>query len=175
MHALDIQTGADLVACSREFLVEHFGRAGRYYHDISRGIDERPVMASRPRKSLSSEMTFARDLVQTAEMLERLSALAVEVMEGLRRRELCARTVTIKVRYNDFRIVTRSCSRESYWDLEGVISVLPELLARTDAHRRPVRLLGVGASGLSAWQPGAARDQFELFAQRSEAPARCRE
>ena len=174
MHALNIRTGSDLRQFSREFLVSRFGKSGDYYYDISRGIDHREVRASRPRKSLSSETTFVHDLVDRDRMLQQLHGLAEEVMQGLQQRELAARTITLKVRYNDFRIVTRSCSRDDGWELPSLLEVLPELLAKTEAGQKPVRLLGVGASGLSRHKPGATGQQFELFTGAAPGPASAR-
>ncbi|TCO75790.1 DNA polymerase-4 [Plasticicumulans lactativorans] len=146
--ALGIATGADLRARSRDELVGHFGKAGAWYHQLARGIDERPVEPDRARKSLGAETTFATDLDDPAEMLGQLRALAAEVATDLARRGLRGRTLTVKVRYADFESVTRSLSfaepTATYADLEPRLAVL---LARTEAGPRRVRLLGVTVSG----------------------------
>ncbi|HEX4927934.1 MAG TPA: DNA polymerase IV [Burkholderiales bacterium] len=118
---------------------------------LAHGVDERPVQPQRERKSISSETTFARDLTDLAEIERALDALAAEVAEALERKGLLARTVTIKVRYADFSTVTRSHTAHGATRSAKSLSVRARaLLERTDAARRPVRLLGVGAHGLSA-------------------------
>jgi len=117
---------------------------------LAHGIDERPVEPERERKSISSETTFARDLTDPAEIERELDALAAEVAGALERKGLVARTVTLKVRYADFTTVTRSHTAQGATRSARSLSVRARaLLERTDAARRPVRLLGVGAHGLS--------------------------
>lgn len=157
MHGLGIYTGADIRGWSREALIERFGKAGGFYYEIARGIDNRPVNPVRVRKSISKETTFAEDLHDREAMLEILKDLAGQVSGELRGRQLLARTLVVKVKYADFRQVTRSLSlARPVAELAGLEREIGELLARTDAGRRPVRLLGVGVSGLSAAaeQPG---------------------
>ena len=108
MKSLGIFTGADLKRWSSEHLQKRFGKTGRYYYDIARGIDNRPVQATRARKSLSTETTFAHDLDDRAEMLAYLERLAGQVVASLESHELDAHTVSVKVRYADFSIVTRA-------------------------------------------------------------------
>ncbi len=161
MERLGIHTGADLATWSLEALQQHFGKRGPFYHAIARGIDERPVQPVRPRKSVGSETTFARDLRETAAMLEALRPLAEEVLENLGKRRLAADTLTLKVKYADFRLVTRSTTRTGICaEIGAVMDTLAALLERTEADRRPVRLLGVTASGLRP-QTGA-REQLGL-------------
>ena len=149
MGRLGIRTGADLAGWSLEALQQHFGKRGPFYHAIARGIDERPVQPARARKSVGSETTFGRDLEQLDDMLAALRPLAEEVLTNLARRRLAADTVTLKVKYHDFRLVTRSLTRPgAAEDIDQVMETLSALLARTEAGRRPVRLLGVTASGL---------------------------
>lgn len=149
MHALGIYTGADLLNWDVVDLQQHFGKRGPFFHAIARGIDERPVQPSRERKSIGSENTFARDLTGTEEMLEALRPLAAGVLENLERRRLAADTWTLKVKYNDFRLITRSHTEAGRRpDLEALMAILAALLGRTDAGHTPVRLLGVTASGL---------------------------
>ena len=118
---------------------------------LSHGIDERPVEPERERKSVSSETTFAHDLSDAKDIERELDALAAEVAGALERKGLVARTVTLKVRYADFTTVTRSHTAQGATRSARSLSVRARaLLERTDAARRPVRLLGVGAHGLSA-------------------------
>ena len=150
MHALGIYCGADLRERSLEDLENHFGRSAAYYHGIARGIDTREVEHRRQRKSIGSETTFQTDLRDCSDMLATLERLGREVDESLHQSGLAARTVAIKVRYADFTSVTRRYTPANpLRSVEDVNAWLPELLARTEASERPVRLLGVSVSGLS--------------------------
>ena len=152
MRALGVNTGADLKRLSERRLQQHFGSAGRYYYRIARGIDLRTVKPQRQRKSLGAERTFAEDLVSVDAMNEQLFALAHKLAGQLRERKLRARTITLKVRYRDFTQVTRSCTeREPFDSAEGMCTRIARLLDKTDAGKRPVRLLGVSLSALDEY------------------------
>lgn len=149
MHQLGIETGADLRAWSLVELQAHFGRSAQYYFNIARGIDNRLVEHARQRQSIGSETTFQVDLTRPEKMLDQLEQLAIQVADGLLSKSLTARTLTIKVRYADFQLVTRSHSLASrICCAEDMLSRLPLLLERTDVANKPVRLLGVSVSGL---------------------------
>ncbi len=163
MKNLGIHNGADLKAWPLERLVLEFGKLGRHYYQIARGVDERPVESRRIRKSVSSETTFAHDLRDRGQMLNELQKLAHQVAQYLAARELQAYTVTIKVRYADFKLVTRSwTASKPLGNAEAICAYLPELLNRTEAGARPVRLLGVGVSNLAA-AGTVEMEQLELF------------
>jgi DNA polymerase-4 len=120
------------------------GTLADWLRELAAGRDDRPVEPNRPSKSSSSECTYAEDLVDIGRMREELDGMARENAAWLRSRGLLARTVTIKVRYSDFTTVTRSHSRAPTDDPDDLAARAVALLARTDAHRRPVRLLGAG-------------------------------
>ena len=148
MAALGLHTGADLRRRTRAFLTAHFGKSGDYYHDAARGIDHRPVVADRQRKSLGAETTFARDLLTFAEAEIALTSLIAKVWSSYAKGPMAARTATVKVKYADFQTVTRSRSRD------GTIAARAELeemgwslLRPLFPPRRGVRLLGVSLSG----------------------------
>ena len=150
MQALGIHTGADLRDWSLVALQQHFGKVASYYHQVCRGEDRRPVVSQRRRKSIGAETTFAEDLADTAEMLEQLRRLVTRVSGTLADKGLRAHTLTIKVKYANFEQVTRSRSAvDGLPELRGLLLWLPELLARTEADQRRVRLLGVSVSRLS--------------------------
>jgi DNA polymerase-4 len=161
---LGIRRVEELRAFGREALVEALGESfGEWLHEASHGIDERPVEVSSERKSLGQEQTYAQDLEELAAMDRELEELAEEVARGLGRRRLTARTVTVKVRYADFTTLTRSRTLGRPTASAETLAVLAQqLLRRTEAPARPVRLLGVTASGL-----GPPPEQLGLF----EAPA----
>lgn len=149
LERLGVRTVADLRRVSAERLVERFGRHGQALWDHARGIDERPVRTHRVRKSLGKETTFRVDLDELAAMEEVIDGLAADVAAGLARRSIAACTVTLKVRYADFTTVTRSETRAlPISGGEEIGRVAKELLRRTAAAERPVRLLGVTASKL---------------------------
>lgn len=173
MKGLGIHNGADLRTWSMEALRAAFGSVGVYYYQVARGDDPRPVVSQRRRKSIGAETTFAQDIGDPQLMLRQLQLLAERVFTSLRQKEMRARTLTIKVKYADFEQVTRS--RSAVVGLPGsgspVVWLEPwlrELLARTEAGRRKVRLLGVSVSNLSpdtgsGAEPGGPPRQLELF------------
>lgn len=149
MKALGIETGTDLKRWPLDKLVETFGKIGAYYYDAARGVDNRPVKPDRARKSVGSETTFVEDLRSPGDMLARLRERASRVSQILVEKELTGRTVTVKVKFSDFSLVTRSHTLDHA--LSGrneMLSLLPGLLEKTGASRRPVRLLGVSVSNL---------------------------
>jgi DNA polymerase-4 len=151
LRAIGVTQVVDVRAVQRPLLESAVGSQADWLVDLAHGIDERPVEPQRERKSISSETTFARDLTDRAEMERELDSLAAEVAAALEHKRLVARTVTIKVRYADFTTVTRSHTAQGATRSPKSLSVRARaLLERTDAARRPVRLLGVGAHGLSA-------------------------
>lgn len=166
MKKLGIHNGADMKARSREELLALFGKAGGYYYNIACGIDDRPVIAESIRKSISKETTFETDLRDPALMLDELMRLAGEVTELLRKHRFCARTLTIKVKYADFKQVTRSLTFETpVDDFRNSEMRLHKLLEKTDVDKKPVRLLGFGVSGLMDIETGFSAPQASLFAE----------
>jgi len=156
-----IATVAELRAAPAAALVERFGRYGKTLHEFARGVDERPIEPHRERKSLSTENTYAVDLSDADEIGAEVERMGHEVAATLARFALAACTVTLKLRYSDFTTLTRSRTLP-YPVADGPTIALcaRELLAKTDAGSRPVRLLGVGASNLMA----GALAQLPLFA-----------
>ena len=118
---------------------------------LAHGIDERPVVAHRERKSKSSEQTYALDLVEMETIRAEIDRMARASGDWLRRAGIRARTVTVKVRYDDFTTVTRSqTARPATDDPDEIAHRAQRLIDRTDAGARPVRLLGVGVHSLAA-------------------------
>ena len=163
LHKLVVETIAELRALPLDELERRMGRHGARLYRYARGLDDRPVRVHRERKSLSAERTYAADLATLEEMDEQLGRLAERVAGGLAKRELGARTVTLKVRYGDFTTVTRSRTLAlPTADAAELAEVARRLLRHSEAGRRPVRLLGVGGSNLV--RGGIA--QLALFAPR---------
>ena len=117
---------------------------------LAHGLDDRPVVSERSPKSSGSENTFASDLTDIAEMRHEVAEMARDAAAWLLRRELCARTVTLKLRYSDFTTITRSHSEAPTQDGDGIERRAVALLDRTDAASRPVRLLGVSVHNFIA-------------------------
>jgi len=147
MKALDIETGADLRARSLEFLQQTFGKAGTHYYWISRGVDERPVQAHRVRKSVGAENTFSYDLTSIDEMIVNLEPIIDKVWSHLERLQLRGRTITLKVKYQDFQQITRSRTGRQIADKEAIKTFARMQLAELQPFTKGVRLLGVTVSG----------------------------
>lgn len=160
LEALGVRTVADLRAQPLPLLAERFGRHGQLLWEFARGIDEREVTTHRERKSLGKETTFGRDLAELAEMERVLERLSESVAEGLERRGISGSTVTVKVRYGDFTTVTRAATLAlPTASASQIAAVARDLLGRTEAAERPVRLLGVTVSKLA----GEDAAQMALF------------
>jgi DNA polymerase-4 len=149
LHAMGITTVAELRELSVDQLMARFGSWGRTLFQYARGIDDRPVRTEHVRKSLGTERTFPRDINGPAAIDELLGEMAAEVASGLEHRTLAAGTITVKVRYPDFATHTRSLSVPVPTAAAATIAgCARQLVRRTEAASRGVRLLGVSASGL---------------------------
>jgi DNA polymerase IV len=149
LAALGVRTIGELRRLDRVLLEDRFGKHGQILWHFARGEDGRPVRVDQERKSLGSESTYGTDLRSPAQIAHELDHLAGEVAAALQRRHLLARTVTLKVRYGDFTTLTRSRTLERpVHEADALAFHARALLRRTEAGERPVRLLGVTASGL---------------------------
>lgn len=146
---LGIRTGADLRAWERDALIARFGKAGNWFHAISRGEDNRRVDPDQPRKSVGSETTFERDLMRLSEVTGALDELSMQVWRWCERRSVAGRTVTIKVRFTDFRTITRSRTEaRAIATLEQVNMMVHALAAAIFPIDYGIRLLGVTISNI---------------------------
>ncbi|WP_078062978.1 DNA polymerase IV [Solirubrum puertoriconensis] len=149
LNQLGIFTGADLRQQSEQWLRQHFGKAGSYYYTIARAIDHRPVVADRVRKSVGSENTFEQDLTEYEELVAGLQPSIDEVWEYCQRTEVLGRTVTLKVKYADFQLITRSRTSFALISSQALLErITLELLAALLPMPKGVRLLGVSLSNL---------------------------
>ena len=162
MHRLGIDTGADLKGKTLEFLVEHFGKSGPYFHDIARGIDERQVKPNRVRKSVGAEDTFSQDLHAYEPARQGLQPLIEKVWAYCEANGIGAKTVTLKVKYADFNQITRSKTvptlLRGITELEEIISLM---LAPIFPPRKGIRLLGITLSSLER-QASGTEPQLQL-------------
>jgi len=147
MHGLGIKTGADLRKFNKTRLIQLFGKTGGYYYDIAHGLDERPVEPDRVRKSIGKETTLPEDIDDIEQMVEILENLSFKVENSLIRSEARGRTVTLKVKYFDFKSITRSITVEE--PVESAVTIMKyvtPLLSKTAAGEKKVRLLGITIS-----------------------------
>jgi DNA polymerase-4 len=139
----------DVRSAEEQVLKGAVGSLSGWLQQLARGDDPRPVQPDRPAKSSSSENTYAQDLLDLETIRGETERMAREVAHWLERHQLLARTVTIKVRYADFTTITRSHTlSQPTSDAERIAAWAKQLLERTEAGRRPVRLLGAGVHGL---------------------------
>jgi len=155
MLRLGIETGADLKAQSLAFLREHFGSAAEWYYAIARGEDDRPVNPNRERKSSGTETTFNHDLTEPSEIEAGVLRMAEDVWLWCDKAQAFGRTVTVKVKYADFRIITRSRSHpvpvRSRELLHATSLELIRLVLPTEVG---IRLVGVTVSNFQGAEAG---------------------
>jgi len=150
MKEMGIETGADLRARDLDFLTRHFGKAARFYHDAARGIDERPVDDRGIRKSISVEDTFERDLHAAEELDAALISVIERLWARIEKAQSFGRTVTLKIKFADFSIITRSASfPTAIMTREPLERTGRDLLARQCPVPKGVRLLGLGVHNLA--------------------------
>lgn len=150
MKALGIHTGADLRLQSLAFLQRHFGKSGNWYFAIARGEDDRLVVPDRPRKSSGSETTFREDLTVPAEIEAGVKAMADDVWAWCDKHQMFGQTVTIKIKYADFRHVTRSRTLQApVVTREQLHEVSVSLVQSVYPVRMGIRLVGVSLSKFS--------------------------
>jgi DNA polymerase-4 len=149
LRTLGLERLVDLRRADPAALREAIGSHADWLIALAHGIDDRPVEPDRPRKSVGTENTFARDLTDLARIRQEVDGMAREDAGWLERKSLYARTVTLKVRYGDFTTITRSDTRlPASRDADALAVRAVSLLERTEAATRPVRLLGVSLHGL---------------------------
>ena len=149
MERLGILTGADLRSWSLPQLEAHFGSSGSWYWRISRGIDEREVKPDRPYKSVSAERTFDEDLLDPDALAAQLERIAGYAWVRIERAEVAGRTVTLKVKFADFELITRSRSFAApIADLAQFAAAGQTLLAGLHPLPKGIRLLGLGLHNL---------------------------
>jgi len=144
MHQLGIKTGADLKQWSEQNLVANFGKAGHVYYQNARAIDDRPVEWQRVRKSVSSETTFVNDMDTYEDLFPELEKVTREVTEYIGKKQFKGRTVSLKIKYADFKIISRSKTFPVYIsDYDTLLNAGSELLRLIDLTPK-VRLIGIG-------------------------------
>ncbi len=154
MNQIGIYKGADLKTRSLQYLTQHFGQSASYLYNAARGIDNREVKISGGvRKSMSNETTFSTDIVDMNELLKHIASLSKKIADACHSKKLYGKTITLKVKYDNFQQITRSQTfQQSITDFEQIYAVGEKLLLNTEAGKRKIRLLGVGVSSFDSEQ-----------------------
>jgi DNA polymerase IV len=154
LHDMGIFTGADLKARSLPELVGQFGKVGRFYYQIARGEDDRPVNANRVRKSVSVETSYDPDLHDISEIEQALEKVAIDLHRRLEKSGLAGQTLILKVKFADYSQVTRSVTQvDGFEDVQSIHESSKRLLAGLDLDEKSVRLLGLGIGKLTDEEP----------------------
>jgi DNA polymerase-4 len=165
MHRLGIYTGADLFKCSLEFLQKHFGKLGNWYYAIARGEDNRPVEPNRPRKSYGSETTFTEDLTNEDAIIHKTYKMADEVWLWCLKSDCYGRTITLKLKFSNFKQLTRS--HTSYLPIkekEAYQRIIKELICSIFPLNMALRLSGISISNFNLKQhPKSNQLMLDLF------------
>ncbi|MDY0099940.1 MAG: DNA polymerase IV [Bacteroidales bacterium] len=147
MHKLGIHTGADLKEMDLTSLVRNFGKSGKYFHDIARGIDDRMVITETEPKSVGTELTYEKDLTTAFEIIAELYKLEKELMARIEQAGITGRTVTLKVKFSDFRQITRSRTlKHCITDFQVLHREVSDLRKSLSLEGSSIRLLGVSVS-----------------------------
>ncbi|WP_179333843.1 DNA polymerase IV [Winogradskyella costae] len=153
MYQKGIFTGRDLKEKSLEYLDKNFGKSGRYYYDVVRGIHLSDVKPNRIRKSLAAERTFSKNLSSEIFMLEKLEHISEEVSKRLNKSNVSGKTITLKIKYSDFTLQTRSKTLPYFVSDKSVILETAKDLLYQNTLNNSVRLLGISLSNLNTEKP----------------------
>ena len=149
MYKMGIFTGMDLKSKTLDYLNEHFGKSGRYYYYIVRGIHNSEVKPNRIRKSLAAERTFNENLSSEVFLLEKLEHISKEVSNRLQKSKVSGKTITLKIKYSDFTLQTRSKTLPYFISDKSIILETAKDLLFQEKLKNSVRLLGISLSNLN--------------------------
>jgi DNA polymerase-4 len=168
MYQLGIYNGEQLKACSLNMLTRQFGKAGAIYYDFARGIDNRPVETTRIRKSIGCERTLEKDIYQSSSVIIELYHVAVELVERLSRKDFHGNTLTLKIKFHDFKQITRSITQtEELNELSTILPLAKQLMKEVDYAQHPIRLIGLSVSNPKEEEHGVWR-QLKLDFKEEE-------
>ncbi len=165
MYQLGIFTGADLKTKSLEYLDKHFGKSGRYYYHVVRGLHSSEVKPNRIRKSLAAERTFSENLSSEIFMLEKLDHIAEEVSRRLTKSKVAGKTITLKIKYSDFTLQTRSKTLSYFISDKTLIFETAKDLLYQESLSNSVRLLGISISNLNTEKATKKQEQKSVSVQ----------
>ncbi len=149
MYKLGIFTGKDLKERSLEYLQDTFGKSGSYYYQVVRGIHTSEVKPHRIPKSVGAERTFSENLSSEVFMLEKLEQIAAELEKRLKKNGLAGKTITLKIKYSDFRLQTRSKTLPYFVSDKNLILEMTKELLYQENLQNSVRLLGISLANLN--------------------------
>jgi DNA polymerase-4 len=165
MYKLGIFTGNDLKQKTLEFLVENFGKSGHHYYHVVRGIHKSEVKPHRTPKSLGAERTFSENLSSEVFMLERLEQIAEELERRLKKSKVAGKTVTLKIKYSDFTLQTRSKTQPYFVSDKAMIIEIAKELLYQEKMENSVRLLGISLANLNTEEKKPAEEKQEVLVQ----------
>ena len=149
MYQLGIFTGKELKEKTIEYLSDHFGKSGAYYYYVVRGIHNSEVKPDRIAKSVGTEHTFSENLVSEVFMEEKLGEIAEELDRRLRKKKIAGKTVTLKIKYSDFTLQTRSKTLQYFISDKSLILEAARELLYQERLKESVRLLGISLANLN--------------------------
>jgi DNA polymerase-4 len=167
MYQLGIFTGADLKSKSLDELQQHFGKSGAFYYQVVRGIHLSEVKTERQRKSVGAERTFNDNISSEIYMISRLEAIAEELEKRLKKHGLAGKTITLKIKYSDFSVQTRSKTLGLFIASKELILEESKALLYQERLKNSVRLLGISLHKLNSEQ-----NSSELTAKEAAAASR---
>ena len=162
MNNLGIFKGLDLKNKSLEELTKLFGKAGKFYYNIVRGVHNSPVKPNRVRKSIAAERTFSKNISSEVFMLERLDKIAEELEKRMMKSETKGKTITLKIKYSDFTQQTRSKTVQSFLQTKDEIMPIVKELVYQEKFKNSVRLLGISFSNLDTEKKDPVWVQLKL-------------
>ncbi len=165
MYRLGIFTGKDLKEKPVDFLNEHFGKSGEYYYQVVRGIHSSEVKPSRIRKSLGAERTFEENISSEIFMLERLKNISEEIEKRLSKNKVAGKTITLKIKYSDFTLQTRSRTLSYFISSKDLIFETSRELLYQEKMKESVRLLGISLSNLNTEKQNKKPEKEEIAVQ----------
>jgi DNA polymerase-4 len=162
MHKLGIHNGRDLKKWELPDLIRNFGKVGKFYYDIVRGIDDRPVETEYERKSIGTELTYEKDLTNSFEVIAELYKVEKELMERLNHAGTTGKTITLKIKFSDFTQITRSRTLPFIIrDFDTLHRGVTEIRKSLELEGTRIRLLGVSISNLESEDDN--KGQLDLF------------
>lgn len=165
MYRLGIFSGKDLKEKTEEYLSEHFGKSGAHFYNVVRGIHNSEVKPHRIRKSLGAERTFRENISSEIFMLERLENISEEIEKRLAKSQVAGKTITLKIKYSDFTLQTRSKTINYYISSKDLILEIAKELLYQEKMKDSVRLLGISLSNLNTEKGDTKENEKEISVQ----------
>ncbi len=162
MHELRIYTGKELKEKTLEELVQHFGKSGQYYYHVVRGIHHSEVKPHRVPKSVAVEETFWENLVDEETVFEQLGLISQQLQERSLKKDLKGKSLTLKIKYKDFAVYTRSVTRSDYFTGAAELYTTAQHLWSLRPFDKAVRLLGLSLSGLNTQENRQVSVQLKI-------------